>query len=95
MRFSVLLLPIFLTGCLPDEKKVITPAPVQCFEIYDTKGGVGISTIALNKCTGDSWILARGDFERTAKNEPAFVYRWYNISGGEGEAILVLPGSKR
>jgi len=55
----------------------------DCFTvIMANPGGGGLGSILLDKCTGNSWVLARA-----ALGNGMTANRWYPISVEKGEAI--------
>jgi hypothetical protein len=76
------------------QKSDIEGKPGQCFEVLMApRGGTNVlstdpaSSILLNKCTGDTWMLVRTTVSKPGKPEE-FAYRWYPISAGSSEAVI-------
>jgi hypothetical protein len=68
--------------------------PSPCFEVLMApRGGTNVlstdpaSSILLNRCTGDTWMLVRTTVSKSGKPEE-YTYRWYPISVGTSEALL-------
>jgi hypothetical protein len=72
-----------------------TPPPVQCWEVVTPMRGTDSPTmVMLNRCTGDSWLLAKVSVrEATPTTTGAFVYRWRRISKPDDakEAEFPIP----
>jgi len=71
------------------------PSPVQCWEIVAPMRGADPPTmVMLNRCTGDTWLLAKvSTREATATAPGSYVYRWRPISkaGDASETDFPVP----
>jgi hypothetical protein len=77
----LLLLP--LAGCL-DELKA--PSPQACFEIHSDDAAPDERRILLNKCTGESWMLAR-----SSNMDGSHTFGWFKIAKFETSLSLSSP----
>jgi hypothetical protein len=85
---------IFTCPIAAAQKSDFEGKPGQCFEVLMApRGGTNVlstdpaSSILLNRCTGDTWMLVRTTVSKTGKPEE-YAYRWYPISVGSSEALL-------
>jgi hypothetical protein len=58
----------------------------ECYEVAMTNaaGGGSLSSILINKCTGDTWILVRTNIGNATTN------RWFPITVEVGEAKMPI-----
>jgi hypothetical protein len=91
---SVICLLIATTSISAAQKSDIEGKLGQCFEVLMApRGGATVlstdpaSSILLNRCTGDTWMLVRTTVSKTGKPEE-YAYRWYPISAGSSEAVI-------
>ena len=74
------------------------PPPQPCWEIVAPVAGTDPpAMVMLNRCTGDTWLLAKEVTRGTQPTAPgAYVYRWRRImKTDDGAAGFPLPSASR
>jgi hypothetical protein len=88
------------TGKTPEEYEAAEAGKEsrKCFDVLMAPRGGGTtlstdaaSSILLNRCTGDTWLLVKTSVGKPGKSDD-YVYRWYPISTGSSEVVLSRPG---